>query len=91
MDVQCNRNLLNAESFDNCRTICEGILNVGDEESSPGTRSSSGSRARGRENCRCLCKSLHIKQSDCPGKERGLQMISKWASFFLLGEGGSRL
>ena len=88
MDIQCNPDLLNAESFDNCRTLCEGILNVGDEAS----RGSSRSRARGRENCRCYCKSLHIMRSDCPGKERGLQMISfNENGHHFGGGGGSRL
>ena len=63
-NVQCHPDVITAESFSECRTICEEILNVDDEATMP---KKTRSRARGKENCRCLCKILHLNNK-CSSK-----------------------
>ena len=58
--VQCDPAVVEAESFQQCRMNCENYLNEARMPKGPRTR------ARNEENCRCLCKSLKLR--NCNGK-----------------------
>ena len=63
--LECNTQLISAESFTQCREICEEILNF--DERGPRSKAT-----RIQKDCRCLCKSMHLQEA-CPGKYSKIQ------------------